>query len=46
MSTLTLSLGSLGLILVLIAFRVPIGVAMGVLPFSWPLVPARLSTWP
>ena len=34
MSTLTLTLGSLGLILVLIALRIPIGVAMGVIAFS------------
>ena len=34
MSTLTLSLGSLGLILVLIALRIPIGVAMGVVAFA------------
>ena len=33
MSTLTLSLGSLGLILALIGLRVPIGVAMGTVAF-------------
>jgi tripartite ATP-independent transporter DctM subunit len=33
-STLTLSLGSLGLILALIALRIPIGVAMGVVAFG------------
>ena len=33
LSTLTLSLGSLGLILLLIALRVPIGVAMGAVAF-------------
>jgi C4-dicarboxylate transporter, DctM subunit len=34
MSTLTLSLGSLGLILMLIALRIPIGVAMGAVAFA------------
>ena len=34
MSTLSLSLGSLGLILVLIALRIPIGVAMGVVALA------------
>src|SRR5688572_30672643 len=34
MNTLTLSLGSLGLILALIALRIPIGVAMGAVAFA------------
>jgi TRAP-type mannitol/chloroaromatic compound transport system permease large subunit len=34
LSTLSLSLGSLGLILVLIALRIPIGVAMGVVALA------------
>jgi tripartite ATP-independent transporter DctM subunit len=34
LSTLTLSLGSLGLILALIALRIPIGVAMGIVAFA------------